>query len=641
MELRNMSYRIKILAGFATVLLLFVVGTGISIIAMQDISSMMELSNAANQLVKEMFQARAHETDYYLYKQENSVENLNRSILNLGQLISDIKSETGDKVMFSGLDEIDNRVQEYSHKFKKTAENTRKIEDLKKKMRKASAVIFETYEKKIRTPILEAQNMALVTGDAANPVLDELLKVMNPLVIDLKDARSYENGFYMYNEPGYVEKFDEKLKAWKNSEEDLVFLMETAADKNVEAAYAVIKRQFGIYNSDTFKDIFSLSKTNAKLSEDMQSNGEKISEIVQLLQKSTEIEMVKTKNASIKLCAVLLGAGVVFGIVLTFFLSGSITRPIHRIIERLKVSGEELTLVSEQVSSNSRCLVDGSSDQASSIEETSSSIEEISSQAKLSAENGSQADSLMKEAIHAVEDAKEAMNDLAASMEDIAEASDETSQIIKTIDEIAFQTNLLALNAAVEAARAGDVGSGFAVVADEVRNLALRSAKSAKNIAALIESTVGKIQDGSELMAKTKETFAKMAGNSQKVGELLEEVATASFQQAQGIEHISTAVADIDKVTQQNVANAEETESASVEMNAQAEQMKSIVKDLVSLLEGSGNRLIRPQPDGMPGPQPAFESLSRNPGANPGVVLGVGPSRNPGSRTTPSDLPCG
>jgi methyl-accepting chemotaxis protein len=205
------------------------------------------------------------------------------------------------------------------------------------------------------------------------------------------------------------------------------------------------------------------------------------------------------------------------------------------------------------------------------------------------AENANQANNLMKEANQVVGQANDSMKELTTSMEEITQASEETSKIIKTIDEIAFQTNLLALNAAVEAARAGEAGAGFAVVADEVRNLALRAADAAKNTADLIEGTVKKVKDGSELVGKTAEAFAEVATSANKVGELVGEIAAASNEQAQGIDQVNKAMADMDKVTQQTAANAEESASASEEMNAQAVQMKGAVADLGALVDGSRN----------------------------------------------------
>lgn len=203
------------------------------------------------------------------------------------------------------------------------------------------------------------------------------------------------------------------------------------------------------------------------------------------------------------------------------------------------------------------------------------------------ADNSSQADSLMKAANQIVGQANDSMVKLTTSMEEISKASEETSKIIKTIDEISFQTNLLALNAAVEAARAGEAGAGFAVVADEVRNLALRAAGAAKNTAELIEGTVKKIKDGTELVSGTNDAFAHVAESASKIGELVSEIAAASNEQGQGIELVNKAVAEMDKIIQMNAANAEESASASEEMNAQALEMKVMVGELVTIVGGS------------------------------------------------------
>jgi methyl-accepting chemotaxis protein len=239
------------------------------------------------------------------------------------------------------------------------------------------------------------------------------------------------------------------------------------------------------------------------------------------------------------------------------------------------------------VSGASQQLAEGASQQAAALEETSSSMEEMSSMTKQNADHANQANALMNETNQVVEQANQSMVALTVSMKDISAASDKTAKIIKTIDEIAFQTNLLALNAAVEAARAGEAGAGFAVVADEVRNLAMRAAEAAKNTANLIEGTITKIKDGSELVHKTAGNFTQVATSTSKVKELLGEIAAASNEQAQGVDQICKAVTEMDKVVQQNAANAEESASASEELSAQAAEMNGIIGDLVLLIGGS------------------------------------------------------
>jgi methyl-accepting chemotaxis protein len=285
-----------------------------------------------------------------------------------------------------------------------------------------------------------------------------------------------------------------------------------------------------------------------------------------------------------------LGGASILGIfIILFIVLTRISNTIRRITSDLHQTADQVASASGQVSSSSQQLAEGSSEQAASIEETSSSLEEMSSMTKQNADNAGQADNLMKEANQVVSKANTSMDELTLSMEEISKASEETSKIIKTIDEIAFQTNLLALNAAVEAARAGEAGAGFAVVADEVRNLALRAAEAARNTADLIEGTVKKVKDGGDLVATTNDAFSEVAQSAAKVGELVAEIAAASNEQAQGIGQVNTAVVEMDKVVQQNAANAEESASASEEMSAQAEQMKGYVEELVALVGGSKN----------------------------------------------------
>jgi len=280
---------------------------------------------------------------------------------------------------------------------------------------------------------------------------------------------------------------------------------------------------------------------------------------------------------------------IIGSLALAVMMAHSIAKPIQNIVNGLNDGADLVSSASSQVSAASQSLAEGASESASSLEETSSSLEEIASMTKQNADNANQANSLMKEANQVVNKANESMVSLTQSMQEISKASEETSKIIKTIDEIAFQTNLLALNAAVEAARAGEAGAGFAVVASEVRNLAMRAAEAAKNTATLIEGTVKRIKDGSELVNKTNNAFSEVSKSTSKVGELVGEIAAASNEQAQGIEQVNKAVAEMDKVTQQNAANAEESASASEQMNAQAEQLKSYVNKLVSLINGYRN----------------------------------------------------
>lgn len=273
---------------------------------------------------------------------------------------------------------------------------------------------------------------------------------------------------------------------------------------------------------------------------------------------------------------------------------------LNSVASGLSAASEEVNSAAGRISGVSQALSQGATEQAASLEESSASLEEMASMTRTNADNARQADALMGEAARVVDAANTSMTALIQSMKEVSGASEETAKIIKTIDEIAFQTNLLALNAAVEAARAGEAGAGFAVVADEVRALAMRAAEAAKNTATLIEGTVDKVKDGSDLVTRTAEAFSQVAGSTGKVKELVAEIAAASSEQAQGVDQINKAVNEMNTVTQQTAASAEESASAAEELTAQSEQMKVVVQELVGLIGGArgahgySSALVRP-----------------------------------------------
>lgn len=325
--------------------------------------------------------------------------------------------------------------------------------------------------------------------------------------------------------------------------------------------------------------------------------------------------------------------GIAIAVILVF--SRRISKPIYQIIDGLNEGADQVAAAASQVSSASQTLAAGSSEQAASLEETSASLEQMSSMTKLNAENSGQAHALMQEAGASVQSATRSMAELTASMADILKASEETSKIVKTIDEIAFQTNLLALNAAVEAARAGEAGAGFAVVADEVRNLALRAAEAAKNTSGLIEGTSKKIREGSEYVNRSNVVFSRVAESTARIGDLIGEIAAASSEQAKGIEQVNMAVSEMDKVTQQNAATAEESASASEEMHAQAEQMKGMVNELVMIVGGELKQsvVVRQKPGSAKKPS-AGKSLTLTQKSGKGKSLALHRSRE----VNPADI---
>jgi len=200
----------------------------------------------------------------------------------------------------------------------------------------------------------------------------------------------------------------------------------------------------------------------------------------------------------------------------------------------------------------------------------------MSSKTRQNAENAEEAKTIALRTDEGVRTGSGAMELMGKSVQRIKESSDRTAKIVKTIDEIAMQTNLLALNAAVEAARAGEAGRGFAVVAEEVRNLAQRSAQAARSTSEMIGESVQSAEDGVKISSEVAQAFVSIAENVRKVNALVGEIAEASRDQAGGIKQVNEAVGRLDKVVQQNAANAEQSASSSEELSSQAQQLQGM-----------------------------------------------------------------
>lgn len=246
---------------------------------------------------------------------------------------------------------------------------------------------------------------------------------------------------------------------------------------------------------------------------------------------------------------------------------------LSEVFAQIRQTADFIYNASQEIATGNNNLSHRAEQQAASLEQTASSMEELTNTVKNNADNSMQANQVSISARQLAEKGGDVVNRAVSAMSEISASSSKIANIISTIDEIAFQTNLLALNASVEAARAGEQGRGFAVVATEVRNLAQRSAKAAKESRELIQNSLEKVSGGSTLVTESGVMLNQIVEGVVKVGNLVSQIASASKDQADGIQQVNQAVAQMDEITQQNAALAEEASAASVSMCEQANNM--------------------------------------------------------------------
>ncbi|MFP4280031.1 MAG: methyl-accepting chemotaxis protein [Halochromatium sp.] len=436
------------------------------------------------------------------------------------------------------------------------------------------------------------------------------------------------------NDLGYIEEaletqlptLQERLTTLAESTRETALLEQIEATRNAASGYQAAMERLGD-NRKTL-DQLALERTDAgrQLIAACKVTADTGLEHTQRIADDTQ----RTLTLSSLVVGIGLLIALAVGIALALLITRAIVGPINRVVKGLEDGSEQVATVSGQVNIGSQQMAEGAGEQASSLEETSSSVEEMAAGARQNAEHARAADTLsrtandkaeqgVKTARATADEMRARLDRLHTAIRAIEESTNSTATVVNTIDGIAFQTNLLALNAAVEAARAGEQGKGFAVVADEVRKLAQRSAEEVKNTNELMKSAkdnAARIKDitaeletylGKAVAEEMVALFEETVNASTRVTQLMGEVATASDEQARGVEQINLAVSQMDKVTQISASNAEESSAASEELANQANQLKQIVADLRALIDGvrgagsaaearSGERNIRHDP---------------------------------------------
>lgn len=583
---KNMKLSTKIASGFGILILVCAVlgYTGWS--SLGKVGVKVELGDDANQMVKESLQGRQHEKNFMLRKDKQYLDNATT-------LIEEIRKQTAEtieKLKDENAKETVRQIGTQGENWYMALTEYVSLEDQK-------TLNDEEMVAKGRLAITEIEN---IRADQKAKLLDEMDKQRTTDVVKdrmekaddanrlnkfVLDARRHEKNFILRGDQEYVDNVHKNVSEIIILCEDMKVRFNDAA--NDQQADNVINAVNGY--QDAFDAYVSLVSDQKAEEEIMVASARELQDKANGLRQVQKEEMDSIMASSNTLMITLAIGGVISGILLAFFITRSIVKPISKVIEGLASGAEQVSAASGQVSSSSQQLAEGSSEAASSLEEISSSLEEMTSMTKQNSANAKQADDLSGETQSSAEKGSKAMVRMTEAIDKIKESSDETAKIIKTIDEIAFQTNLLALNAAVEAARAGEAGAGFAVVAEEVRNLAMRSAESAKTTSSLIEESQSNADSGVTVTKEIGEILKDIAQAAQKVKQLIGEVSAASEEQSEGINQVNTAVAQMDKVTQNSAANAEESASASEELSSQAADLNGMVEELSAIVGGSGN----------------------------------------------------
>lgn len=281
---------------------------------------------------------------------------------------------------------------------------------------------------------------------------------------------------------------------------------------------------------------------------------------------------------------VILAAGIITSVVI----SRTIEDQVRKLITGIRHSTDMIESATTGLTKVSSSLAEGASRQAAAIEETSATMNESASMIALNAESTRHAAQLAQKSKQSADEGKAKMQEMVRSMDQLKESSDTISKIIKTIDEIAFQTNLLAINATVEAARAGgDAGRSFGAVAEEVRILAKRSADAASNTAEIIEKNIALATEGKKISGEVSGALHTVAAEFTRLNELISEINAASEEQSKGVQQINIAISQMEKVTQQTAAMAEEAAASSQSLHEEAVTLDQVVEETSKLIKDS------------------------------------------------------
>lgn len=350
---------------------------------------------------------------------------------------------------------------------------------------------------------------------------------------------------------------------------------------------------------ESFKELSQLDRTAnpdraAELIESIRKASDRIQDNLNELQstqlsaQAKEVPVVTTQFYQTRRLVLGIGVGALaLGVVIAIGIARSITRTLRGVADAVSHSAAENSGASRRVSTASQALAGDAERQGSAIESTTHSLKEVAAMTHRNAQSAQQARQFSSTTRSVAEGGSRKMREMQQAMQAIKASSDDIGKIIKSIDEIAFQTNLLALNASVEAARAGEAGAGFAVVASEVRSLAQRSAQAARETSLKVGDAITKANQGVALAGDVAVVFGEIVEKAKGVDAVVTEITDASTKQSQGIDQVASSVAELDRLTQANLHNVEETSEAVTLLQKQSQGLADTIVSLRTLVGAS------------------------------------------------------
>jgi methyl-accepting chemotaxis protein len=305
----------------------------------------------------------------------------------------------------------------------------------------------------------------------------------------------------------------------------------------------------------------------------------------QVIQSLSEADSITRSSIAKGTITILISLAIMAFIIITI-IAFQVEKPISYAVAAMVDGTKQVTEASGQVAETSQNIAEATTNQAEQQEEMSAHIQDVAQMTHVSSQNAKAATHVAGTAKQQADEGRKSMQQLHQTMSEIKSYGNQMSEIIKTINEIAFQTNLLALNASVEAARAGDAGKGFAVVADEVRSLAERCAQAAQSTESLIKNANKQSENGSVMANQVMNVVQDIATGSEKVMTLIKEIADSLDGQAKATAKLAVSVQDLDRSTQSNAAAAEQSASTSEELTAQAESLREVVHHITKIIQG-------------------------------------------------------